>query len=118
MNTSGPKTIHLIVPGGRNKLAAMCKKHGVRALALFGSAASGEFDAERSDLDFVVEYEPQLPASRADTYFGLWSELEALFGRRVDLIERDAIRNPFFRQSVEMTQVTLYEAALTPRLSA
>jgi len=44
-------------------------------------------------------------------YFSLAEDLEKLFSRPIDLVEPDPIRNPYFRKSVEETQVELYAAA-------
>ena len=63
-----------------------------------------------SDLDFVVEFEPPQPGEYAKTYFGLLAALEQLFGRHVDLVEPDAVRNPYFRRAIEARQETLYAA--------
>jgi predicted nucleotidyltransferase len=78
---------------------------------LFGSVLGQEFDPARSDVDFVVEFLPMPPVEHADSYFGLAEDLEALLGRRVDLVEPRAIRNPYVKRSVEETQEVLYEAA-------
>jgi predicted nucleotidyltransferase len=100
-----------LVENKRSELAVICAHRGVRRLMLFGSAATGRFDAERSDLDFLVEFEPQAPARRADSYFGLMEDLQQLFGMPVDLVEPGPITNPYFREAVEKTQVLLYAAA-------
>jgi hypothetical protein len=92
-------------------LEALCKDRGVRRLALFGSAASGRFDPACSDLDFLVEFQQAPPAQHADNYFGLQEDLERLFGLPVELVEPGPIRNPYFRQAIEKTQVQLYVAA-------
>ena len=91
-------------------LRHLCRKHGVRRLDLFGSAAAGLFDTDDSDLDFLVEFDPISPGSYADAYFGLLEALEELFGRPVDLVVDTAIRNPYFRQAVEQTRSPLYAA--------
>ena len=88
----------------------ICQERGVRRLSLFGSAASDSFDPSSSDLDFLVEFEPASPAQHADHYFGLQEDLERLFGRPVELVEPGPIRNPYFRQAVEETQVLVYAA--------
>ncbi len=88
----------------------LCRKHGVRRLDLFGSAAAGAFDPDDSDLDFLVEFGQVSPGSYADAYFGLLEGLEELFGRPVDLVVDSAIRNPYFRQAVEQTRSALYAA--------
>ncbi len=95
----------------REELGALCRRFGVRRLDLFGSAARGDFDPEHSDLDFLVEFEPDSQAGRYfDAYFGLKDALEALFGRCVDLVEPSAIRNPYLRESIAELQERLFEA--------
>ena len=76
----------------------------MRRLDLFGSAAGDDFDPARSDLDFLVEFQPVPPGGYADAFFGLKESLEQLFGRPVDLVAAAAIRNPYFRESVEGSQ--------------
>ena len=92
-------------------MADLCKKRGVRRLALFGSAATDSFDRSSSDLDMIVEFEPMSPVQHAENYFGLMEDLQQLFEVPVDLIELAPIRNPFFRKAVAETQEVLYEAA-------
>jgi uncharacterized protein len=92
----------------REELAELCRRHHVRRLDLFGSAAGDDFDAERSDLDFLVEFEPEALSLAA--YFALKESLEALFGRNVDLVEPNAIRNPYFKESVERSRESIFEA--------
>jgi predicted nucleotidyltransferase len=88
----------------------LCRRFGVRSLELFGSAARGDDQPGVSDLDFLVEFQPQPPGGYADAYFGLLEALQDLSGRPVDLVVASAIRNPFFRESVERTKVLLYAA--------
>lgn len=88
----------------------LCDRHRVQRLALFGSAATGEHRPGTSDFDFVVEF-PSLPTGAyADHYFGLKEELENLLGGPVELVVGSAIRNPYFRRSVEQTSALLYES--------
>lgn len=94
----------------RAELEALCRRYRVRRLELFGSAATGVERPGQSDLDFLVEFEPLPPGAYADAYFGLLEDLERLFGRPVDLIVASAIRNPYFRESVERTRTMLYAA--------
>lgn len=102
--------MHRIVEERTSDLAELCRRFGVRRLELFGSAAGDRFDPDRSDLDFLVELEPADHGELADHYFGLLLALEELFGRRVDLVMPGAIRNPYFRQSIERSRVLLYAA--------
>ena len=87
----------------------LCGKHHVSSLALFGSTATGERRAGASDYDFVVEFPPLPAGAYADGYFGLLEDLEQLLGGPVELVVGSAIRNPFFRRSVEQTSALLYE---------
>jgi len=97
-----------VVERHRAELEALCRRYHVRRLDLFGSAASGQDRPAKSDLDFLVEFEPLPAGAYADTYFGLLEDLERLFGRPVDLVVASAIKNPYFRDSVERTRVSLY----------
>jgi hypothetical protein len=88
----------------------LCRGHYVARLELFGSAANGNFDSTESDLDFLVEFEPLSPSDRADAYFGLLATLLDLFGREIDLVEVEAVTNPYFLQSLAATRKVLYAA--------
>ena len=93
------------------ELQALCARFGVRRLAVFGSAASGEFDPEHSDIDFLVELAPPEGMSRLDAHFGLKESLERLLGHAVDLVDPSALENPCFAASVEKTRRDLLSAA-------
>jgi predicted nucleotidyltransferase len=88
----------------------ICRRHRVRRLDLFGSAATGRFRPGESDFDFLVEFEPMPPGGYADAYFGLLEALTELLGRPVDLVVAPANRNPYFRESVEETRTPLVAA--------
>jgi predicted nucleotidyltransferase len=91
-------------------VAALCSRHGVRRLALFGSAVRGDFDPQHSDLDFLVDFLPLPAGAHSKAYFGLLRELESLFGCSIDLVEFGSIHNPYVLRSVEAEQKTLYAA--------
>ena len=91
-------------------LADLCRRHGVQRLELFGSAATGRDDPAHSDLDFLVEFEPIPDGRYADAYFDVLEGLEAMFRRPVDLVVASAIRNRYFRESVDRTKTLLYAA--------
>jgi predicted nucleotidyltransferase len=94
----------------RDAIAGLCRRFGVARLAVFGSSVTGDFDPERSDLDFLVAFDPASPISRFDAYFGLKEGLEELFDRPVDLVSPDALENPYFAASVERDRHELYAA--------
>ena len=80
----------------RPQIEQLCRHYRVRRLELFGSAVGDSFDAHRSDMDFLVEFESLAAGQHADAYFGLLQSLELLFSRPIDLVMIRAIRNPYF----------------------
>ncbi len=92
------------------QVLALCAKHQVSRLELFGSASRGGFDPASSDLDFLVEFQEIPQGGRAKAYFGLLEDLGILFGRQIDLVMPSAIRNPFFRESIRTDRTLLYAA--------
>jgi predicted nucleotidyltransferase len=102
--------VNALVRAHLDEIADLCRRHRVLSLFLFGSATRDNFDAERSDFDFLVDFESLPPGQYADAYFGLLESLERLLGRPVDLVVASAIKNPYFRQSVEQTKALLYAA--------
>jgi predicted nucleotidyltransferase len=85
----------------KREVGTLCERRGVERLALFGSASWDDFDPEKSDLDFSVEFQPMTPHEHTESYFGLFEDLEDLFGRCVDLVEIGAVRNPYLRREIE-----------------
>ena len=93
------------------EVGGICRSRSVERLDVFGSAAGSGFDAEGSDLDFVVSFARREPPDLFDRYFGLKEDLEELFGRRVDLVMEGVVEtNPHFARSVAKTRTTLYAA--------
>lgn len=83
--------MHADIAKRRPELLTLCRRHGVVRLEVFGSAARGaDFESARSDADFLVTF---TPASRNDlaAFADFKEALEALLGRPVDLVEREAI---------------------------
>lgn len=100
-----------IVTEHLDEVRALCEKYSVRKLTIFGSAVKGTFDPEKSDLDFVVEFEwhPD-PSERGRRWLELWDELKELFGRNIDLLVASTIENPFVAQSIRDAHLDLYAA--------
>ncbi len=92
-------------------IRALCREYGVSRLELFGSAATGRFDPDSSDIDFIIEYPPDYDFGHWLTrYFELKDRLETLLGRPVDLVMTGAMRNPRFIQSANERRQLLYAA--------
>ena len=82
----------------RDKIETFCRKWKVREFSLFGSVLTEDFRAD-SDVDVLVVYEE-------DAEWDLWDhlhaeeELKQLFGRKVDLVQKSAVKNPFRRHHI------------------
>ncbi len=101
-----------LIEAKRTEVSALCRRYGVRKLELFGSATTGAFDPQTSDLDFLVDLDPDGDESLFHRYFGLKEDLETLFGRKVDLVMVGALENPYFIESVNKTRQTVYAAPI------
>ena len=92
---SDTKSMHPTITQKTPEIAAICRRYGVRRLDLFGSAARGtDFDPDRNDADFLVEFENDNgTASPLQRYLDLERDLAQLLQRPVDLVERHALEN-------------------------
>jgi predicted nucleotidyltransferase len=89
----------------QKNIEKICKELSLRRLDLIGSAARGDF-GEKSDVDVLVTFEGD--ERLFDRYFELKQCLERLFNRKVDVIEERAIKNPYFKKSIERDRVKIY----------
>jgi hypothetical protein len=88
----------------------LCKAHHVISFALFGSAAKDELN-DKSDFDFLVQFSDKLDVlDYADNYFALQDKLEALLGRRIDLVSIKSLKNPVLIEQINRSKVELYAA--------
>ena len=92
------------------ELAELCRRHHVKRLDVFGSAAVGDFNSEKSDIDFLVEFGDAPRKPWYGNHIDLKKDLASLFNREVDLVDYTAIKNPYFRKSVDETREQIYEA--------
>lgn len=77
-------------------------------MGLFGSVLRPDFRPD-SDIDVLITFEPDVPWSLYD-WVDMIEELEAMFGRGVDLVESSGLRNPFRRKEILATQQVIYAA--------
>lgn len=87
----------------------LCRQHGIQRLNLFGSATTGAFDPETSDLDFIVDL-GEYTSGTDFRYIDLIGDLESILGHSVHMITESSIRNDYFREAVDRQRVNLYEA--------
>ena len=94
-----------------DKIIALCKKYKVAKLWVFGSILTPRFNDE-SDVDFLVDFDEQKIdlLDYADNFFNFSHEIEAIVGRKVDMVVNKSIRNRFFRAEVDETRKLLWSA--------
>jgi len=99
-----------IVQERSREIVELCRRFGVMRLEVYGYAPGDRFDRERSDIDFLVEFDIAEPVAHARAYFALLSGLRDLFARDVDLIEIRAVKNPYFLESINRDRRQIYVA--------
>ena len=103
------KTNHIKVKLPNQKIAAFCRRHNIRKLAVFGSVLREDFRPD-SDLDVLVEFEPGHTPGLI-RLAGMEIELSALLGgRKVDM-NTPLCLSKFFRDEVLAEAEPIYVAA-------
>jgi uncharacterized protein len=97
-----------LVDDHKEEIAAACRELCVSRLAVFGSVTGSQF-GPNSDVDVLALFDRR-NGQMFRRYFDLKERLERIFGRSVDLVLEDSIRNPYFRESVLRNQVPVYES--------
>jgi predicted nucleotidyltransferase len=90
------------------QIEAFCRKWNIKEFALFGSVLREDFRPD-SDIDVLVTFEKG-GGITFDNRVEVLDELAAIFGRKVDLVEKNAIRNPFRRHEILTTKEVVYAA--------
>jgi predicted nucleotidyltransferase len=85
----------------------LCLKHSVGELAVFGSVLTDNFN-DSSDIDLVVDFSSIERKEYAGNYFNFKKSLEDLFQRKVDLLEKSALKNPFFLEVLQNTKKIVF----------
>ncbi|MCO6493738.1 MAG: nucleotidyltransferase domain-containing protein [Phaeodactylibacter sp.] len=91
------------------KLFQLLRQNHVSKAYLFGSVTTSRFSKEKSDIDIIIELVDMPPLEKGETLIRLWEELEAFFGRKVDLVTDQPLKNPYFKKSLEETKVLIYD---------
>ena len=101
----------IAIPVDRTAIEAFGRKWGIRELALFGSVVGGDFRPD-SDVDVLVTFEDpnRSLGSWGNVLSEMERELERIFGRRVDLVQKRSIKNPFRRHSILTSRRIIYAA--------
>jgi predicted nucleotidyltransferase len=103
-----------IVEKNLPRIIDLCQKHKLKSLYLFGSAADKQGFSEKSDIDFLYEYDlenyPDWDKGDFDivtNFFKLKDTLEDILERKVDLIP-NRLKNPYFIDSIEKSKKLIY----------
>lgn len=92
-----------------SKLEQACEEFQVKKLYVFGSAVTGAM-SEKSDLDFLVEFDRNGYQGAFEQYMGLKQRLEEIYQRPVDLVTIKKFRNPIFQKEVDSSKTLIYAA--------
>jgi len=92
----------------RESLRELCHAQRVSELEIFGSATTADFNPEKSDLDFLVEFQDPDRPGIADRFLGLAEGLERIFQRNVDLVTRRSLKNPVFISAINRSKQVVY----------
>ena len=91
----------------KEKLYELCMRYHVDRMYLFGSALTPNYD-QQSDIDFLVRFQPIELSLYFENYFNLKEQLKSLYGRDIDLLEEQALKNPILIQSINRTKQLVY----------
>jgi predicted nucleotidyltransferase len=96
-----------IIEKNGDDLKKLCMLYNVDKMYLFGSALTANFNNE-SDIDFLVKFKSIDLSIYFDNFLGFKENLEKLFGRKVDLIEEQTLRNPILIKSINSSKELVY----------
>jgi uncharacterized protein len=88
-------------------IKTLCANHNVKHLYAFGSVLTSAFGDE-SDVDLIVDFKPIEVALYADNYYDFKFSLQEILKRPIDLLEDKAIKNPLFRESLNLQRKLIY----------
>jgi predicted nucleotidyltransferase len=97
------KRLYPLVPN----ITELCQRYNVKTLYAFGSVLTDKFNSG-SDVDFVVEFNEIPVEDYADNYFDLKFSLQDILNRPVDLLEQQAIKNPYLKQNINQNKQMVY----------
>lgn len=96
-----------IIERNMDDLKILCKIYNVEKMYLFGSVLNSNFN-NKSDIDVLVRFKSIELLKYFDNYMNFKENLEKLFGREVDLIEEQTLRNPILINSINKSKTLIY----------
>ncbi len=89
------------------EIKRLCEHHNVKTLYAFGSVLTGRFN-DKSDIDLIVDFENVSLEDYGDNYFDFKFSLEDTLKHKIDLLEAQAIKNPYFLANVNQQKQLVY----------
>ena len=96
-----------LIENNIQKIIDLSKKHKVHKLFVSGSVLTNRL-SENSDVDLVVDFNKTEVSDYFDNFFDFKYALENLFGRKVDLLEEQTIKNPYLKKNADATKTLIY----------
>lgn len=104
--------MHPLIANNIEAIRALAHEYGVARLQVFGSVCTDEFEPERSDIDFLVEFPEGYDFGPWHAKFhAMQRALSALLDHPVDLVDVWALRNPWFLREAGKTRQVIYDEA-------
>ena len=97
----------MLIDNHIESLKRLCNIYNVDKMYLFGSALTSNF-TEKSDIDFLVKFKPIELSQYFENYIDFKQNLQSLFGREVDLLEEQTLRNPILIKSINRSKELIY----------
>jgi len=95
-------TTKVRVPIDPERIAEFCRRWRITELSLFGSVLRDDFRPD-SDVDVLVAFAP-VTHQTLSNLITMGEELEGIFGRKVDLVDKKGLHNPFRRHEILTTR--------------
>jgi uncharacterized protein len=103
--------IHPFISEKLPELTVLCREHGVEQCYLFGSAATkSRFRVRKSDIDLILLMRKDAPLIAGRNILKLYTKLEDLFGRKVDIITKQPVRNIYLQKSLDKSKILVYDS--------
>jgi uncharacterized protein len=99
--------MHAILLDNSTVINSLCKTYKVEKLYAFGSVLTKKFNKE-SDIDLLVEFKSMNLLEYADNYFDFKFKLQDTLKYPIDLLEEKAVKNPFFKKSMDENKELVY----------
>src|SRR5690606_33540282 len=96
-----------IIDNHKEKFKNLCDKYHVDKMYLFGSALNSNFNS-KSDIDFLVKFKAIELSKYFDNYINFKENLKNMFGRDIDLVEEQTLKNPILINSIDRNKELVY----------